>query len=642
MVDNRKPTPPVTNPGRRGFLKGTTVAGTIALVSPFGAPLIAAGKPDAQTSKPPLRPSRLDEGLGPHPEDRGLLSSAGSDYMIDVLRKLGVDHVAFVPGDTFRGLHESLVNYGLLTEPKLTYSAVNHEEVAVAFCHGYAKVEGKPMACFVHAAVGLQHASMALYNAWADRVPVICLVGARVYSAERGIYVDWVHSAFDGASLVRDFTKWDNTPLTLEDFGNATVRAYKFATTPPAGPVVLQVDMTLQENPIPGDTPPRIPDLPHSTPPSGDDAAVAEVAKLLIAAESPVIAADRAARTSNGLALMVELAESLQCAVVDSYARFNFPWRHPLNQSSRQGAAVAEADLVLGLEMTDFHGLIGSLRKSVKTVSITSEDLYMKSNYGDYQHFSAVDIAVEADAEATLPALIEAVRRLTPADRKSAFEARGQRLAEAHQSALQASREAAAVGWEEQPISVPRLCQELYGQIKDEDWALVSGTVFQSYWPQQLWDADKHYQYIGDAGAYGLGYLPGAALGAATAHAKHGRLPIAIGGDGDFMFSPGVMWAAAHNRIPLLYIIHNNRAYFNEIMALQRIANRRNRGIDRTGIGNDLTQPLIDYAALAKSMGVAGFGPVTDPKDLASVLKQAIAVVKRGEPALVDVVAQGR
>lgn len=640
MADE-KSRPPV-NAGRRGFLKGSTIAGAMAFASPFGAPFAAQNAAQAHAARAPLQPSRLDEGLGPHPEDRGPLSSAGSDYMIDVLRKLGVDHVAFVPGDTFRGLHESLINYGLVTEPEMSYSAVNHEEAAVAFCHGYAKVEGKPMACFVHAAVGLQHASMALYNAWADRVPIICLVGARIYSAERGIYVDWDHSVFDGPALVRDFTKWDNTPLTLEDFGNATVRAYKFATTPPAGPVVLQVDMTLQENPIPDDRPPPIPTLPNSTPPSGDDAAVAEVAKLLIKAENPVIAADRAARTPKGLALMIELAEALQCAVVDSHARFNFPWRHPLNQSSRQREAVAEADLVLGLEMTDFHGIIGKLPKSVKTLSITSEDLFMKANYGDYQHFADVDLAVEADAEATLPALIEAVRRLTPRERKSTFERRGKRLAEAHQAALDASRAAAAVGWDEQPISVPRLCQELYAQIKDEDWALVSGTVFQSYWPQQLWDADRHYQYIGDAGAYGLGYLPGAALGAATAHAKHGRLAVAIGGDGDFLFSPAVMWAAAHNRIPILYVIHNNRAYFNEIMALQRIANRRQRGIDRTGIGNDLTQPVVDYAALAKSMGVAGFGPVTDPKDLGAVFKQAIALVKKGEPVLVDVVAQGR
>jgi len=635
--DKRKPREAITKFGRRGFLKGS-VAGAVALATPVAA----SSAPAKQPGKAPLKPSRLDEGLGPHPDDNSYLSSAGSDYMIDVLRKTGIDRVAFVPGDTFKGLHESLINYGMLTEPKMAYSAVNHEEISVAFCHGYAKVEGKPAACFVHATVGLQHASMALYNAWADRVPVFCIVGARIYSAERRMYVDWAHSVFDGPSLVRDFTKWDNTPLTLEDFGNAAVRAYKFAMTPPYGPVVLQTDMTLQENPLPNDTPPRIPFLPDSTPPAGDDAAVDEVARMLVAADNPVIAADRAARTPKGLALLVELAEALQCAVVDSQARFNFPWRHPLNQSMRQRPTVAQADLVLGLEMTDLHGIIGRLPKSVKRLSITSEDLYMKSNYGDYQHFADVNMAIEADAEATLPALIEAVRRRTPRTRQSAFKARGRKLAEAHQKTLEASREAAAVGWDEQPISVPRLCQELYAQIKHEDWALVNGTVFQSWWPQQLWHADKHYQYIGDAGAYGLGYLPGAALGAATAHAKHGRLAVAIGGDGDFMFSPGVMWAAAHNHIPILYIIHNNKAYFNEIMALQRIANRRNRGITRTGIGNDLTEPGINYSKLAKSMGVAGFGPVTDPNELAPILKQAIAIVKKGEPVLVDVVAQGR
>ncbi len=286
--------------GRRGFLKGTTAAGAAA----FGAPLVAgARKAAAQDSAPPkapLRPSRLDEGLGPHPDENSLLSSAGSDYMIDVLRKTGIERMAFVPGDTFKGLHESLVNYGMLTDPKMEYTAVNHEEAAVAFCHGYAKVAGKPAACLMHAAVGLTHGSMAIYNAWADRVPIFCMVGARIYSAERGGYVDWAHAAFDDPALVREFTKWDNTPLTLEDFGNAAVRAYKFAMTPPYGPVLLAVDMTLQENPMPGDTPPPIPFLPDSTPPAGDEAAVNELAKMLVEAEHPVIAADRAARTPKG------------------------------------------------------------------------------------------------------------------------------------------------------------------------------------------------------------------------------------------------------------------------------------------------------------------------------------------------------
>jgi acetolactate synthase I/II/III large subunit len=628
---------------RRGFLKGTTVAGAAALAAPFiGAPEKAAAQTSSPSGGPPLRPSRAEEGIVPPADDGSSLTSAGSDYMIDVMRSLKIDHVVFVPGDTFKGLHESLINYGMLTEPKMEYSEVNHEEAAVAFCHGYAKVAGKPMACMVHSTVGLQHASMALYNAWSDRVPLFCIVGAMLYGGERGGSVGWAHSVFDGPALVRDFTKWDDTPLSLDDFGEAAVRAYNFSVTPPNGPVVLAVDQALQENAIPGGRAPAIPRIPDISPPAGDQAAVNELAKLLVNAQYPLIVADRAARTPEGLKLMIELAETLQAAVVDAQGRFNFPWRHPLNQTSRQRAAVAEADVILGLEMTDFGGAIGRAPASVKHISISSEELYIKSNYQDFGPFAHVDLAIAGDAEATLPALIEAVRQLAPASRQSTYAARGKALAKAHLNALDASRTAAAVGWDDQPISVARMCQEIYAQIRTEDWALVNGTIFQSYWPQQLWHADKHYQYIGDAGAYGLGYLPGAAMGAATAHAKQGRLAVAIGGDGDFMFSPGVLWAAAHNQIPILYVIHNNRAYFNEIMALQRIANRRNRGIDRTQIGTVLTEPQIDYATMAKSMGVFGIGPITDPKDLGPALQQAVAMVKSGKPALVDVVAQGR
>jgi acetolactate synthase-1/2/3 large subunit len=214
--------------------------------------------------------------------------------------------------------------------------------------------------------------------------------------------------------------------------------------------------------------------------------------------------------------------------------------------------------------------------------------------------------------------------------------------AQAHAQALSASRGLAAIGWDDTPISVARMCAELYEQIRTEDWALVSGSELQSFWPQQLWTADKHYQYIGDSGAYGLGYLPGASLGAALAHKKHGRLPVAIGGDGDLMFSSGALWTAAHERIPILYVIHNNRAYHAEVMLIQSVANARNRGIDRARIGTAFTDPFIDFAALARSMGVRGEGPITDPKDLGAAFKRAVAAVKGGEPVVVDVVSQGR
>src|SRR5581483_7603366 len=302
----------------------------------------------------------------------------------------------------------------------------------------------------------------------------------------------------------------------------------------------------------------------------------------------------------------------------------------------------AAADLILGLELTDYWGAIGArLAPGAKRISISSIDVFMKSNYQDFERFTPVDLAIAADAEATLPLLVEEVRRQTSTQRRAFFKTRGAHLAQDHLESLEQSRSAAAIGWDSQPITTARLCAELYEQIRNEDWALCNGTVFQNYWPQQLWSANHHHQYIGDAGAYGLGYLPGASVGAALAHRKHGRLPVAIGGDGDLLFSPGALWTAAHHKIPLLYIVHNNRAYHQEVMFVQMMAAKRQRGITRAHIGNTITDPNVDFAKLASSMGVYAQGPITDPKDLGPALQRAVAVVKRGEPALVDVISQG-
>jgi len=183
---------------------------------------------------------------------------------------------------------------------------------------------------------------------------------------------------------------------------------------------------------------------------------------------------------------------------------------------------------------------------------------------------------------------------------------------------------------------------ELYERIRHEDWSLVNPTIFQSLWPQRLWTADKHYQYMGNAGAFGLGYLPGAAMGAALANQPHGRLTVGIGGYGYLMFSPTCFWTAAHHRIPILYIVHNNRAYHEEMMWIQTVAGRRQRGMDRCHIGTTIDDPNIDYAKLAQSMGVHAEGPITEPTALGGALERALAVVRGGAPALVDVVAQGR
>jgi thiamine pyrophosphate-dependent acetolactate synthase large subunit-like protein len=226
------------------------------------------------------------------------------------------------------------------------------------------------------------------------------------------------------------------------------------------------------------------------------------------------------------------------------------------------------------------------------------------------------------------------------ADHRNTFQARGTKLASAHQTSLQQSKVDATYAWDASPISTARLYAELWAQIKTEDWSLVSST--QSNWPARLWTFDKYYQFIGGSGGAGVGYGAPAALGAALANKKYGRLTVNVQNDGDLMYAPGILWTAAHHRIPILNVMHNNRAYHQEVMHLQRMANRHNRGIDRAAIGTRIEDPNIDYAKLAQSMGLYGEGPITNPKDLGPAIRRAIAAVKRGEPALVDVVTQPR
>jgi acetolactate synthase I/II/III large subunit len=634
---------------RRRFLR-TAAAGTAALVV---HPAVTKAAPSDPLQAPPVPP--LLKATAPEAAasvEVLTVDHPGSDFMVDVLKSLNFEYLCANPGNSFRSLHESMINYGGNKEPE--FITCCHEESAVGMGHGYAKIEGKPLLVCVHGTVGLQHASMAIYDAFCDRVPVYIVLGNFSDAALRFGQVDWTHSAQDPAAMVRDYVKWDDNPVSLEAFGESAVRAYKIATTPPTMPVALVAGHALQEHPVPEYGNPAVPKLTITSPPVGDSAAVSEAARLLVAAENPVLVTDRLARTPQGLAAMIELAETLQAPVIDRNGRMNFPTRHPLNMTEQAGATVAAADVVAGLELTDFWSVVNSVRGQVypephrvtksgaKLISITANDLYLKSNYQDFQRYAAVDLAMAADAEATLPSLIEAVKRQLTDDRKRALADRGAKIAAAHQQVMQAQREAAASGWDGTPIGTARLSMELWAQIKNEDWSLVSNCQFVSRWPLRLWDFQKHYHYIGAEGGYGVGYGAPASVGAALANRKHGRLTVSIQNDGDLMFAPGVLWTAAHHRIPLLIIMHNNRAYHQELMQVQVMASQHNRGITNASIGNVLVDPPIDYAKLAQSMGMYGEGPIADPSDLAAAIRRAIEVVKHGDPALVDVLTQPR
>ncbi len=640
---------------RRGFLKGAAAGAAALVVKPEAAKAQEAAEVHRPATPNPLPGAKqtASETTPPPPRvDVYTTDRPGSDFMVDVIKTLGFEYVAANPGSSFRGLQESCINYGGNKSPE--WITCCHEESSVAMGHGYAKIEGKPLLVMAHGTVGLQHASMAIYNAYADRVPVYILLGNIQDEAWRRGDVEWAHSVQDAASMVRDYTKWDDAPVSLGHFAESAVRAYKIAMTPPMEPVVIVADAVLQEEPVPENERGRlhIPKLTLASPPAGDYGALKEAAKMLVNAENPVIVAGRVARTPDGIKLLVELAETLQAPVVDRHLRMNFPTTHPLFGAGN----VRSADVVLGLEVPDMWFVthtqtpvnrMGMESKRItkpgaKVITIFAGDLSGKSNYQDFGRYDEVDLAIAADAQATLPILIEECRKLITSDRKAALQQRGVKLAEVSRKNRERDIEEAAGAWDASPISTARMAAELWNQIKTEDWSLVSDVTFVSWWPQRLWDFDKHYQFIGGHGAYGIGYGAPAAVGAALANKKHGRISVNIQCDGDLNYAPGVLWTAAHHRIPMLNIMHNNRAYHQEMMYLEDMAARARRGVENAGIGTAITDPNIDYATMAKAYGMFSEGPIDNPNDLGPAIQRALEVVKKGEPALIDVVTQPR
>jgi acetolactate synthase-1/2/3 large subunit len=583
-----------------------------------------------------------------------IVERPGADFMVDVLKTLDIDYVAANPGSTFRALQESLVNYGHNQSPE--WLTCCHEESSVAIAHGYFKIAGKPMAAMVHSAVGVQHASMAIYNAYADRVPVLIISGNAIDANTRRVPAEWYHSAQDNAAMVRDYTKWDDTPTSLQHFAESMVRASGLATAIPGAPVMITVDMGLQENEIPASQASKlqIPKRARDTPPVADEGALREAARLLVAAQRPVLFADRYARSDRGMPMLVELAELIAAPVLDSGNRVNFPNTHHLNQSGRRDL-IREADCILALEPEDLwgatheiHDTIGKpwasiVAENVRIISIGTGNLLIKANYQDFQRYSSVDLAISGDPEASLPRLIELVRQLMPARSKSVNAARRKHFADDHRAAREQALAEAAVGWDLSPVHPARIAMELWKLIEHEDWSLVGNqTTPPAFWAKRLWPMETPYCHTGGNGAAGIGYGLPSAVGSALANRPHGRLSINFQNDGDFMYAPGALWTAAHHRIPLLSIMYNNRGYHQELMHLQVMESRHNRGVTNAGIGTALRDPDFDYAKIAAGMGVWSEGPVNDPTQLKAVLQRAIEMVKSGRPALVDVVTQPR
>ncbi|NDF79922.1 MAG: twin-arginine translocation signal domain-containing protein, partial [Betaproteobacteria bacterium] len=634
MTDHNKPTPAgldsnqaAPTAGRRDFLKG------VASASAAGVALVQQAQ--AATPAGPAN-SKLSDVDAKAVESGRLIPRPGSDFMVDVIKSLNVEYVAANPGSSFRSLHESVVNYGGNKSPELITCL--HEESSVAIAHGYAKAAGKPMAVMAHGSVGFQHAAMAVYNAWCDRVPVIMFGGNGIDADKRRPGTEWSHSVQDPALLLRDYVKWDDAPGSLQHFAESTVRAYRVATTGQMGPVVIMADIDLQEDAIHG-KPPTIPKLRPTLPLQGDTGALQEAAQLLLNAKNPVIMADRAARNQDGVKALVKLAESLQAPVIDLGGRMNFPNTHHLCLSDMKRALVRDADVILMLEVYDPWGQVNGLsdpfktvrpeaKADVKIITIGMNDVSIRSNYQDFQRFLSVEMAIPGEAQASMPVLTEYILKNATAAQKASFEARREQMKKRWDQQLKEAKEGAALGWDASPISTARLAMETFEVIKNEPWCLaVSDRIS---WARKLWPTTQYHQMLGGSGGQGVGYGLPASVGAALANKSLGRMTVTFQPDGDLLYAPGALWTAAHHKIPLLMVMHNNGGYYQEVMHLQRMASLHNRRTDQAWIGNSLRNPDIDFAKIAQGMGVWAEGPIKDPSQLKGALQRALAEVKQG------------
>jgi len=564
-------------------------------------------------------------------DQNDLKAQYGSDVMADVLRILDIKYAAINPGASYRGLHDSIVNYQG-NKPEIILC--NHEGIAVSIAHGYGKVAGKPMAAIVHNVVGLLHGTNAIYNAWLDEAPMLVLGATGPMDIEkRRPWIDWIHTAIVQGNVVRDYVKWDDQPATLGAVPSSFIRGYQIATTDPQGPVYICLDNGLQEEILTREMPlPSMERYPAPSAPQGDSAAIQRAAKLLVEATNPIVIADYMGKNTRAVPALVELAELLALPVIDGGARFNFPNAHPLDLTGADKKSFHDADVVLALDVHNpawFH-----VPEKSCLIHITAQHLPNKSWSQSFGKLLKVDVPITADTALALPQLTEACRKVLTDARRQELQKRFEAIKLKHEALRKQWQTAADNAQDESPTHMPFLTKQVWELIKNEDWALVSKG--ERGWARRIWDFDKSSQY---AGGYGLGCGMGHALGAALAHRQAGRLCVNFQPDGDLLFTPAALWTAAHHNIPLLIIMNNNRTYYNSERHQEVTAKSRNRTTENKGIGTRMENPEVDFAGLARDFGLFGVGPIEKPSELRPALEEAIRVVRdKKQAALVDVV----
>ncbi|RDE07854.1 thiamine pyrophosphate-binding protein [Pelagibacterium lacus] len=572
----------------------------------------------------------------------------GSDLMVDLLAELGAEYVFINPGSSFRGLHDSLVNYHGNAGPEIVL--VTHEMIAVAMAHGYWKATGKPAVCILHNLVGLMSGSMAIFNAFCDQAPILILGGSGPADPRQRRFIDWAHSANTQSDLVRPFVKWTDEPATLEASLDAILRARRITLTAPQGPAYLSLDAGHQEQEA-GEIARPDAGLPRYQAPAPihpDPEAIAKLADLMLASRKPLVIGGRFGLDAEITGPLVELIELTGAGYMDDRAIVCVPTGHPQNISGDRGFR-SDADLVVCFDVQDLTaatGGYGSQRSGIMGAGAGVEgativDISLNDYFGNsWTRFGGpippLDLQITADSKLALQALLKALKaRAGSADAEPIAERRA--ALKTRKEALDAKRRAVLEKrWDETPIALERVTHEVHAALTGKPWSLVVRN--HRTWAEGYWQFGGAGEYLGGDGGGGVGYGPGAAAGAALGLKGSGRLPVAMLGDGDFMMTPGAVWSACHHGAPLLMILLNNTSWGNDELHQREIATHRGRSSQTAHIGQTTRDPEVDLLKVASGFGAATFGPVSDPAELAGILAQAIARVEAGEVAVVEVI----
>ena len=559
----------------------------------------------------------------------------GSDHIADVMRALDFEYVALTPGASFRGLHDSLVNYLGNTRPTMLLAL--HEESAVAIAHGYAKITGKPLGVVLHSNVGLLHASMAIFNAWCERVPMLIYGGnGPMDAAARRPWVDWMHTCTDQAALVRHYIKWDNQPASVAAIAEAMLRAAMIAQTAPCAPTYVIFDSTLQEAKL--DKPLPIPDVTRfRAPPPAYPAPglLREAATLLAQAQRPLLLAGRGSRTLQAWNDRIALAEALDARVLTSLrTAAAFPSNHPLHAGTPIKFvndfvidAVRTSDVILSLDWVDLGGLLKQVWKTEPAgakIIQASVDVQVHNGFSmDHLGLPAVDLNLLADPDVVACALLAELRAFRPNRPSRATVARVPSPS-AHPRPQST----------DEHIGVRQLASAINTIAAEQETCLVRLNLG---WPADMTQYKHPLDYLGGDGGGGIGAGPGLAVGAALALRGSGRLPLAVLGDGDFIMGVSALWTATHCKIPLLIVVANNRSFFNDEMHQERMARQRGRPVENRWVGQRIDDPGIDLAAMARAQGAIALGPVRHARDMEAVFRDAVTKTRAGEVVVVEV-----